>query len=115
MSDKRDESPQFSGLSNMFDDIEKPQVKPQEQPPAAKKPVKGGKPREHLLRIQYDIPPRIKSEIEANGIKIGIPNSQLTAWLLSEALKQLDAGELDPTPLLSPSTSPKFRYNLIIE
>ncbi len=60
----------------------------------------------------YDLPPGMKDKIAQESIRLGIPASQLAAFLLADALARLDAGEIDPTPYLAPSTSPKFRNNL---
>lgn len=60
----------------------------------------------------YDLVHGMKDKIAKESIQLGIPASQLASFLLADALARFDAGEIDPTPYIVPSTSPKFRNNL---
>jgi hypothetical protein len=65
-----------------------------------------------LGRAAYDITPELKAAVAEQATALGIPASQFAMFLLCDALTRYDAGEIDPTPYLTPSTSPKFRNNL---
>lgn len=63
-------------------------------------------------RATYDMTPELKDRIARKATELGIPASQLAMFMLSDALARLESGEIDPTPFLTRSESPKFRNNL---
>lgn len=63
-------------------------------------------------RATYDISPALKNAIVKRATRLGIPASQLAHFLLLHALRDLDAGKIDPEPYLTESDSPRFRNNL---
>lgn len=72
--------------------------------------------RERLAaRAAYDLTAEMKDTIKRRAYFLGIPASQLALFLLADGLQRLDAGEIDPTPYLEESTSPKFRHNLAFD
>jgi len=68
-----------------------------------------------LYRASYDMTPDIKQAVATRATRLGIPASQLAMFLLSDALRRYDAGEINPRPFLVESDSPKFRNNLEID
>ena len=92
-------------------------VEPDQDPPTLPMPeTKKGK--KAILRkarqVSLDLTPEMKSNLQTKSTELGIPVSQLALFLLTDAWERLENGEIDPTPYLHPSTSPKFRNNLII-
>lgn len=72
-----------------------------------------GRDRDRLeSRATYDMTPELKDRIARKATELGIPASQLAMFMLSDALTRLESGEIDPTPFLTRSESPKFRNNL---
>jgi hypothetical protein len=65
-----------------------------------------------MQRATYDLTPELKAAVSQRAYRLGIPASQLAMFLLCDALQRLDAGDIDPTPYLLESQSPKFRNNL---
>ena len=65
-----------------------------------------------LSRASYDMTPEIKTAVAKRATMLGLPASQFAMFLLSDALRRFDAGEIDPRPFLINSPSPKFRHNL---
>jgi hypothetical protein len=63
-------------------------------------------------RAVYDLPPHIKTAVSKRATRLGIPASQLAAFLLNDGLQRLDAGDIDPSPYIVESESPRFRHNL---
>ena len=72
----------------------------------------GGRPREGLQRVRYDLPPEINQAVDERALVTGVAASQMVAFLLAHALHRFDAGELDPSPFFTKTKSPKFRHNL---
>jgi hypothetical protein len=68
-----------------------------------------------LYRASYDMTEDLKRAVATRATRLGIPASQLAMFLLSDALRRFDTGEIDPLPFVVDSTSPKFRYNLEID
>lgn len=71
-------------------------------------------PEEELARATYYLRPDLKDAITRRATDLGLPASQLAMFLLSEGLRRLDAGDVDPSPHLTRSDSPRFRHNLEI-
>lgn len=78
-----------------------------------KEQARGRERAKHQAR--YDLPPGMKDKITEESIRLGIPASQFAAFLLADALARYEAQKIDPTPYLQPSTSPKYRNNLIVD
>lgn len=87
----------------------KPETNPKE---AQKQPQK--RPDRVLSRASYDMTPDLKTAVSKRSKRLGIPASQFAMFLLSDALRRYDANEIDPTPYLIESDSPKFRNTLDI-
>ena len=68
-----------------------------------------------LYRASYDMTEDLKTAVATRAIRLGVPASQLAMFLLSDALRRFDAGDIDAQPFLVSSTSPKFRNNLEID
>lgn len=66
-------------------------------------------------RAVYDLTEGLKTAVTRRSVRLGIPASQLAQFLLSDSLRRFDAGEIDPSPYLTPSESPRFRNNLEID
>jgi hypothetical protein len=81
--------------------------------PAA--PVKPGGSGRVLYRASYDMTAELKTAVAQRATRLGIPASQLAMFLLSDALRRLDSGDIDPAPFLVESESPKFRFNLALD
>lgn len=80
-------------------------------PPGEKKP---DRPDRILKRATYDLTPELKTAVAKRATRLGIPASQLAMFLLCDALQRYDAGDIDPTPYIEESDSPKFRNVLSI-
>ncbi len=65
-----------------------------------------------LKRGAYDMTPELKNAVAKRATRLGIPASQFAMYLLSDGLRRFDNGDIDPTPYLSESDSPRFRNNL---
>ena len=63
-------------------------------------------------RATYDMTPELKDRIARKATELGIPASQLAMFMLCDGLARLENEEIDPTPFLTRSESPKFRNNL---
>lgn len=68
-----------------------------------------------VKRATYDMTAELKEAVVSRATQLGIPASQLAMFLLCDALRRFDAGDITPLPYLEESTSPKFRNNLIID
>jgi hypothetical protein len=70
-------------------------------------------------RVNWDLPVDIKERVKAIAEEEGVPESQLAAWLLSrgfESLGQSDDERRDILmPFKSPSSSPRYEFNLSVE
>ena len=64
------------------------------------------------FRVTYDLPPSIRNQIARLAEKGKFPASQVAAVLLSEAMKSLEAGEIDLNKYKVPSNSPRYDWNL---
>lgn len=82
------------------------QTEPEAEEPAEEKPEKKD------ARATYYISQRLKDEIHRRAVALGISDSQLAWYMLMDGLERLDAGEIDPTPHLIPSSSPAYRHNI---
>ena len=72
-----------------------------------------GRNKERLdSRATYDMTQELKEAIVRKATDLGIPASQLAMFMLCDGLARLENGEIDPTPFLTRSESPKFRNNL---
>lgn len=77
--------------------------------PAAKS---ADRPDRIMKRATYDMTPELKTAVAKRATRLGISASGLAMFLLCDALRRYDAGEIDPTPYLEESDSPKFRNTL---
>ena len=107
---KRKSTPKRNALSELSGLSAPPTPPLAEQGEGKKKGQRGA--REGLARIQYDIPKELKKQIHERAVEIGVPDSQLAAYLMKHGMELLESGKIDPTPHLEKSTSPKFRFNL---
>ena len=82
--------------------------------PDANKERERRRQRDRLVkRATYDITPELKEAVARRATDLGLPASQFAMFLLCDALRRYDAGEIDPTPFLGHSDSPRFRKNLL--
>ena len=93
----------------------RPAVSARAQRPAPRKQQKKKPNKTKLVRASYDVLPELRDAVYERARIIGIPNSQLAAFLLSDALRRLDDGEISVDEYLVDSTSPKFRYNIRLD
>ena len=115
MSERKNTPDLMAKLSGLKVDTDTPPTPPKQMQSEDERRRKaererGRKRGENLAH--YDLSPGMKDRIAQESVRLGIPASQLASFLLADALARFDAGEIDPTPHLSPSTSPKFRNNL---
>ena len=92
--------------TNLFDKTEYGQTKPA---------LKDKRINRTKTRATYDLTVELKTAVSDRATKLGIPASQLAAFLLCDALQRFDAGDIDPTPYLTQSDSPRFRSTLEID
>lgn len=71
--------------------------------------------RRNLKRASYDMTAELREAVSERATRIGIPASQLAMFLLCDALRRYDAGDITPLPYLEESDSPRFRYNLTFD
>ena len=90
-------------------------VRARAQRPAPRKQPKKKPNKTKLVRASYDVLPELRDAVSERARIIGIPNSQLAAFLLSDGLRRLDDGEISVDEYLVDSTSPKFRYNIRLD
>jgi len=70
-------------------------------------------------RVNWDLPVDIKERVKAIAEEEGVPESQLAAWLLSRGFESL--GQTDDErheilmPFKSPSSSPRYDFNLSVD
>lgn len=94
--------------TNLFDKTEQQDDSTtSKQARSAKPQTEGGN-----VRAVYDFSSHVKNAVADRATRLGIPASQLAAFLLNDALQRLDTGAIDPTPFLVESESPRFRNNL---
>ena len=93
-------------------DIDSGLFSPTEPEPEEQEPAQQEEARAELIRATYYISQRLKDEIHRRAVALGISDSQLAWYMLLDAVKRYDAGEIDPEPYLIPSTSPAYRHNI---
>lgn len=60
----------------------------------------------------FDLPEDVIQRIEQLAQKYGCPESQVAAFLLTHGLQELDDEAIDLEPYLTPSRSPRYKFNL---
>ncbi len=63
-------------------------------------------------QVRYDLPPGMKDKLTAIANELSVPPSHVAAFLLADAFKRLDSGDIDPTPHLEPTKSLKHNYRI---
>lgn len=81
----------------------------------ARGPKRKTPPERLRKRASYDLSVELKESIAQRATELGISASQLAHFLLLNAWKRLEKGELDPTPYLTPSDSPAYRHKLEVD
>lgn len=76
---------------------------------------RGRKQKRLAGRATYDLTPALKKRVVELATDLGIPASQLALFMLCDALRRLEQGDIDPKPYLTKSSSPKFRNELALD
>jgi hypothetical protein len=63
----------------------------------------------------YDIPPELRAYIKELSEELRIPASQLAALALLRFVRDYQGGEIDLSPFKTPSSSPRFDWNLDLD
>jgi hypothetical protein len=66
-------------------------------------------------RVNWDLPPELKRITAHLAEDNNVPVSQVVAVLLLEALRRFEAGEIDLDDYKTPTTSPRYDWNLEID
>lgn len=70
-------------------------------------------------RVNWDLPVDIKERVKAIADEEGVPESQLAAWLLSRGFASLGQSDDERRnilmPFKSPSSSPRYDFNLSVD
>lgn len=66
-------------------------------------------------RVNWDLPIELKTRVKSLAAEHVVPESQVAALFIADGLRRLDAGEIDLDDYKTPSDSPRYDANLILD
>ncbi|MHC1732940.1 MAG: hypothetical protein AB9888_13055 [Bacteroidales bacterium] len=65
-------------------------------------------------RIGLDLPPALKDNLLSLSEELGVPASQVVAFILQVGIESYRGGQLDMKSYLQPCRSPRYKFRLVL-